>query len=1665
MHLKSFLHHIPAGLLMAAALLPSPAAAQVSYTGGVYVQTFDSLAGNAVAGTAAAAAWNNNTTLPGWYASEATYKASNATSGATPTAALFATTASTNTSNVGLFSFGTLNTTDRSLGSRPIAGGADVLYGVRLVNSTTQTLTSATVMFSGEQWFKSGKTTADTILVDYQTGATSIAAGTWTNVPALLFTSGTNTATAATVAGNTVGTNRQGYGTRLTGLNWAPGTELWVRFRDTDNTGDEQGMAIDDFVLTTGDEQGLFFNGKSSYATMGQGPATATAFGASSFTVECRFIRTGPGVTASTGSGGVTVVPLIARGVGEADASNLDANYCIGIDANGRLAADFEQLNATSNGTAYLAGQNFPVTGSTVLQNGVPYHVAATYNAATATWALYVNGMTETLTTALPTFAGVLPRADSIQGLGIGTTVNSTGARAGFFHGIIDEARIWNVARSGAQILADKDNELVVGTGLLARFGMDEASGTTINGTSETGAATPSGTLAGTVLPTPANAASFAPNPAPVVALTTPANGTSAVFPTILTLAANASDTAPGTIVKVEFYNGATKLGEDLAAPYQLTLTTLAEGTYTFTAVALDNNGGTATSSPATFTITPNPQLPPVLTLTSPADALTGAGSSVTLSASIADPEGDASTVTFYGRKRTPLVPGADFVLGTLPDTQYYSQNTGGDRDALTGPRLNQFFGQNNWFVDARDSLNVAFVSHQGDMVQEGNNGFIAANYATDYEWRGASKAMSILENQFTTLRAYGIPWGGAPGNHDQTTVGALNAPNEKWNLFFGTSRWAGKPYFKGAFSGNNSNNYQFFSASGLDFIIFHLDFSSAAAVNTGINTGVIAWVDGLMKAHPHRRAIVTSHYILDAPANTVAVSPNRVQAPFGGPGQRFYDEFKDNPNFFMMLCGHIHNEGRRIDTFEGRNVYSNLQDYQDRNGFGNGWLRYYVFSPSTNQITAKTYNPILGIFETGGDFDPPSAYDTMRNEASEFTMPYDMQGSVSPWIALGTVSAHPSGTTATLAWSGLEKDSTYEWYAVANDGIYSGSSTARAFSTALNPAPAIAITSPVNGDNVDQPNQVTITANPTDDGSIAKVEFFQGNARLGEVLTAPWTFSYTATTGPQRITAVATDNDGAFTLSNVVTMTVTNPNNIAPTVAITAPADLATLISGNIVVSATAADTAPGVVAKVEFYNGTTKIGEDPISPYSITWPGVAIGTYTLTAVATDDESKTTTSAPITITVDPAAPFITGYSQTFDSMGTTGTTPPAGWSVWNNSGGSNSTWTAATGIPASALPSMVAITGALGIANPPTATNNNGFNAGLTVGATDRMLGTSPTTNAGTALQIELTNVSGSAFNVVHLNYDTQRFNAPASVNELQGYLVFYSLDNGASWTNVSDLTPVLAAPGKVIVPNTAGVTTFSGTNIALSSPWNNNSTLRIRWVDDNGVPTSPDQMYGLNNVVVQPGVATPSALTAAPASPAGISVAWTDNANNETGVLIERKASSDTVWTSLATLAANATSYVDTTAAAPTSYDYRVLAFNSAIQSEPSGSAAATAYTPIQLWKLQFLGDANIPDSSDSDGDGLTNAEEFLIGTNPSITGDTTQVTAVEPQGDGSVNLALRTVAGKSYRIEANNQFPTGPWTTVADNIPGTGSTVSVPDAAAAGEPDRVYRVLVLP
>ncbi len=261
----------------------------------------------------------------------------------------------------------------------------------------------------------------------------------------------------------------------------------------SDNDCSDGDVCTLDFCPGSGNAAALNFDGTDDYVTMGAA-AGETALGARAFTLEAWVKRDGTtwGVTTSTGTGGITAVPLVTKGRGESDTGNLNCNYFLGLIPDSvtpttvRVTADFEQIGAAGG---WADGQNHPACGTGLITDQNWHHVAATYSVADG-WRIYVDGIEGTTADgtsctscspagSCPRSPGVEPEYDSIQHFGLGTALTSTGVAAGFLAGVMDEARVWNYARSQAEIQANMYREITTAAGLIGHWALDENTGTT----------------------------------------------------------------------------------------------------------------------------------------------------------------------------------------------------------------------------------------------------------------------------------------------------------------------------------------------------------------------------------------------------------------------------------------------------------------------------------------------------------------------------------------------------------------------------------------------------------------------------------------------------------------------------------------------------------------------------------------------------------------------------------------------------------------------------------------------------------------------------------------------------------------------------------------------------------------------------------------------------------------------------------------------------------------------------------------------------------------------------------------------------------------------------------------------------------------------------------
>ena len=157
-------------------------------------------------------------------------------------------TAGTGSSGTGdTYSFGTGTNAERALGSVR-SGTFAATFGACFTNNTGGVLSSLNIAYTGEQWRLGTAARNDQLTFEYSLDATTLATGVWSPVASLNFIT-PNTATTGAKDGNAVG-NRTNLSASIGSLSIANGGTFWIRWTDTDASGADDGLAIDDFSLT-----------------------------------------------------------------------------------------------------------------------------------------------------------------------------------------------------------------------------------------------------------------------------------------------------------------------------------------------------------------------------------------------------------------------------------------------------------------------------------------------------------------------------------------------------------------------------------------------------------------------------------------------------------------------------------------------------------------------------------------------------------------------------------------------------------------------------------------------------------------------------------------------------------------------------------------------------------------------------------------------------------------------------------------------------------------------------------------------------------------------------------------------------------------------------------------------------------------------------------------------------------------------------------------------------------------------------------------------------------------------------------------------------------------------------------------------------------------------
>ncbi|KLV08807.1 chitinase [Photobacterium aquae] len=179
---------------------------------------------------------------------------------------------------------------------------------------------------------------------------------------------------------------------------------------------------------------------------------------------------------------------------------------------------------------------------------------------------------------------------------------------------------------------------------------------------------------------------------------------------------------------------------------------------------------------------------------------------------------------------------------------------------------------------------------------------------------------------------------------------------------------------------------------------------------------------------------------------------------------------------------------------------------------------------------------------------------------------------------------------------------------------------------------PVVNFTSPADNATVLAGETVALAVNATDaDGSIAGVEFFASGQSLGTDTQAPYSMNWLAAgAGSVSLTAVATDNEGNTGDAGVLVKVSDQPL----VASLTSPSSGTTVGLGKAVTLAAEASSLNGSVSKVDFLVNGAVQATDTTAPYSVSWTPGAVGSYTVSAMATDSSGLTATTAGATVKV-----------------------------------------------------------------------------------------------------------------------------------------------------------------------------------------------------------------------------------------------------------------------------------------------------------------------------------------------------------------------------------------------------------------------------------------------
>lgn len=291
-----------------------------------------------------------------------------------------------------------------------------------------------------------------------------------------------------------------------------------------------------------------------------------------------------------------------------------------------------------------------------------------------------------------------------------------------------------------------------------------------------------------------------------------------------------------------------------------------------------------------------------------------------------------SNSITLYAKWLT-------YTVAFLPDTQSYVKYK---EEVLTS--------QIDWLINNKDNINLKFVGHEGDIVQD--------HESILSQWE-------FMRTEMFKLTGSSISFSTLPGNHDYVENTRINTT---LNEYFPLSAFSGMTTYGGSYDGNSDNTYHIININGNNLLILSLEF--------GPRDVVVDWANIILNTYSNTKTILLTHAYLRSNSEILTHVDNHAASngyglgtgpPDVNDGDDLWEKLVyPNNNIFFVISGHdgeidIGSALRVSGHSDGSQIIQIMSNFQYYPNFP-GYLVLLRFS--STQISFRTYSPYLNQYK-----------------------------------------------------------------------------------------------------------------------------------------------------------------------------------------------------------------------------------------------------------------------------------------------------------------------------------------------------------------------------------------------------------------------------------------------------------------------------------------------------------------------------------------------------------------------------------------------------------------------------------------------------------------------------------------------------------------------------